>query len=342
MSLSGLKSSIMQTMPRSWRQVLRGVKRLPPLVRDAWSDTRRYALRSSMLGIEEHRERQRSTIIATYHNLEKGLSLRAPRPGFGRPVVEKLIGLVDAYLLRYGADDFIQVPVNVLSRYCAFNKEHGALDPTVEQRTQSLIGRSEQGKQRDPRGGVISVEREHFLSATREVREEFFTHRHTVRQWDQRPVEPELLEAAIRAAQKSPGVCNRQCARVLAISDRELIRRTLEIQAGARGFADDVPLLLCISADLSTFNGSGERYQGWIDGGMFAMSLLLGLHWQGLGACCLNWSKTAEDDRRMRAHLELDADRLIIMFIAVGHLPERLNVAESVRRPLSEVLEWRT
>ena len=79
----------------------------------------------------------------------------------------------------------------------------------------------------------------------------------------------------------------------------------------------------------------GERNQCWIDGGMFAMSLVLGLHAQGLGTCFLNWSKSAPEDKAMRALLQLPPQEAIITLIAVGNLPRSLSVAKSVRPPLA-------
>ena len=80
-----------------------------------------------------------------------------------------------------------------------------------------------------------------------------------------------------------------------------------------------------------------ERNQCWIDGGLFAMSLVLGLHAQGLGTCFLNWSKSSPRDRAMRALLKLPPEEVIIVLVAVGHLPDTLEVARSARPPLDSV-----
>jgi nitroreductase len=71
---------------------------------------------------------------------------------------------------------------------------------------------------------------------------------------------------------------------------------------------------------------------------MFAMSLVYGLHAQGLGSCCLNWCAELSAERRLRAITEIPDHEAVIMMIAIGHVPESLLVAQSVRKPLSEVL----
>jgi hypothetical protein len=103
-----------------------------------------------------------------------------------------------------------------------------------------------------------------------------------------------------------------------------------------KGFAEQIDKLLVITNKLTGFWDSGERNQCWIDGGMFSMSLILGLHAKGLGTCCLNWSKTAVVDRVMRKLLGLPDSEVIIMLLAVGHIPDSLNVAYSSRKSVSE------
>jgi nitroreductase len=74
---------------------------------------------------------------------------------------------------------------------------------------------------------------------------------------------------------------------------------------------------------------------------MFAMTLLHALHYLGLGACALNWCTTWSQDRRFHQALDLPGHELILMLVAVGHLPEILRVARSKRRDVSEILKVR-
>jgi nitroreductase len=178
------------------------------------------------------------------------------------------------------------------------------------------------------------------MGISRSVGIDFFESRFSCRQFSAEPVTPTEIELAVVVAQKAPAVCNRQSGRVRAFTRPEDIQRVLDLQGGARGFAEGVRALFCISVDLRNFHGVGERYQGWIDGGLFAMSFLLGLHRQGIGSCCLNWSKDVAQDQAMRNLLNLPPHELIIMFVAAGHLPENFVVARSVRKPTTEVLSF--
>jgi len=93
-----------------------------------------------------------------------------------------------------------------------------------------------------------------------------------------RPVKQEIVKRAVSLALKTPSVCNRQAWFVYHIDDQSIIGRCLELQNGNSGFGHKIQSLLIIASDLKAFDTGGERYQHWIDGGMFSMSLVYALH----------------------------------------------------------------
>jgi nitroreductase len=107
---------------------------------------------------------------------------------------------------------------------------------------------------------------------------------------------------------------------------------------GNSGFGHKVKTLLMVTVDRQCFFTEAERNQCWIDGGLFAMSLVYGLHSLGLGSCCLNWSVTRERDKLLKKVTGLKESDAVIMMIAVGHLKEEFNVATSARKSLNHFL----
>jgi nitroreductase len=89
---------------------------------------------------------------------------------------------------------------------------------------------------------------------------------------------------------------------------------------------------------LKSFLDVEERYQPWIDGGMFAMSLCLALHDLGYGTCCLNWSKGPGTDKEMRSAASIPPSQQIIMLMGVGILKNEFNVARSYRPSVDQCL----
>lgn len=166
-----------------------------------------------------------------------------------------------------------------------------------------------------------------------------FESRHSVRNFDRgRPVDRALIEEAVRLAGTAPSVCNRQSWHAYYFDDREDVRRLLAIHHGSAGFQSTVPGLFVLTADLRGFGDLRERNQGWIDGGLFSMSLLLALHGLGLGAISLNWSRSNASSDRLRAAAGIPEHDNIIMLVATGYPAPGYRVARSPRRPLAQIL----
>jgi nitroreductase len=247
--------------------------------------------------------------------------------------------VLDRYESQYGYDELVAIVVNVLTEYQAFNARHDItlpdLDATLDQYRERYpqIGDVEMG-------GTIAVTRGDIEKYADLDFEAFAQCRHSIRDYSDEPVAHDLIESAVRVAQKSPSVCNRQAPRVHVFTDKTEVDRVLSYQNGHRGFGHTIPCVMVITADLQSYYKPGERFQAWIDGGLFTMSLIFGLHAKGLGSCCLNWNVTKEDDRLMRTAVGIPDNEVVITMLAVGHLPDTLIVAESPRRPIDEVLTY--
>jgi nitroreductase len=145
--------------------------------------------------------------------------------------------------------------------------------------------------------------------------------------------------AAVDLAMRSPSVCNRQTARIHVFTGEDA-QRALSFQSGNRGFGHRIPMVIIVTSDLRYFTGTAERYQGWIDGGMFSMLLLLALHAQGLGAVSLNWSVNNERDRELRNAVAIPEYERVIMLIGCGFPSPDGLVPVSSRRLATDVASW--
>ncbi|MDD7987300.1 nitroreductase family protein [Lentisphaera marina] len=158
-----------------------------------------------------------------------------------------------------------------------------------------------------------------------------------MRQFAKKAVDKELLFKAVELASKTPSVCNRQCYHAHIFSGKEQSKAVLSYQLGNRGFGDQVDSVLVVSADLSCFFSASERNKAWIDGGLFAMSLMYSLHSLGLGCCPLNWSVSPERDQALKNATGISNSHSIIMMTACGHLKDEFTVAKSKRKPGGEL-----
>jgi nitroreductase len=316
---------------------LPSVLSMPKLAAHHLYDFNRFLRWSAVGDRVDTRSKLRAVITMDYHRIEKGLALKEPRVGFGREVIQRLCANLTTYQAKYGFDETCQIAVNALTAYYQFNQAQGFADPTL----QAALTQFETAIVQLPvieAGGIAQVDKAEILAAATVDFREFVRSRYSIRQFAPDPVDVNLIAQAIEMAQKTPSVCNRQSAKVYVFSSEAAKQKVLSYQNGNRGFGDQASHVLIVVSDLAHFVSVGERYQAWIDGGMFAMSLVYGLHSLGLGTCCLNWSVERWADRALKRASGIKDGETVIMMIAVGHLPDRLNVAQSPRKPLSEVM----
>ncbi|MEX0344333.1 MAG: nitroreductase family protein [Rhizobiaceae bacterium] len=306
------------------------------LAADFWYDYRRFARASFVVG-QRNKENQRALIHILFHSIEHGLSLPEPRPGFGREKVDSLLAKTRAYVATFGPDESSQTALNTLDAWVRFNRECGQ---NVDQVAADLDRLNQEIEFREAavHGGTETVTAAAIAKVSTADFSTFMQARHSIRQFADKPVTLDELETAVRAAQQTPSVCNRQTCRVYAFTNVDDKKRVLSYQSGNRGFGHEVGAVLIITSNMEHMNLVGERYQHWIDGGLFAMTLALAFHATGMGACMLNWSVTSDIDRAMRACVGIPDNEAVITMMGVGHLKEKFEVPCSQRKPLDLVL----
>jgi nitroreductase len=193
--------------------------------------------------------------------------------------------------------------------------------------------------------GVISPQLafEHERLAPERI-ERFAKSRHSIRNFDRnhRVSGSDVRRVIQLAAESTPSVCNRRPFRAYFFNDPDTIHQLLKLQNGNRGFGHTVPALLIVTTRRASFTGSGERNQRWIDGGLFAMTIVWVLHAYGIGSCFLNWSETHKKSSLCRRVADIPASEDIITFIAMGYPAEGCRRALSPSRPLNDILVDRT
>lgn len=301
-----------------------------------WRETRRYLRWQHSPHRTRSRGQLRAAIIKGYHSFEKGMSLKEPRPAFGQPSLRYLMTMVDEYLARFGKDAFIEDPIRVIRSYAAFNTRLQAEVPGLMEK----LAAWERGGAEvvEGPGGTTLVTRESIQQPAAVDFLSFVQARHSIRNFTDEPVDVDLVRRAVRMAQESPSACNRQPGRVYSFFGRGPAQEALAFQPGNRGFGHLAGCTLAVAADVQSYVGPGERHQAFIDGGLFAMSLVYALHSLGLGTCMLAWCVDPAKDAEFRRFAGVPDNEEIIMFIAVGTLPETLHVADSPRLALDDVL----
>ena len=129
-------------------------------------------------------------ITMDYHRIEKGLSLRDPRPGFGKYHVGKLLKNIHFYLDRHEFDSTVAVAINALRVYREFNERFDCVDPRIDDKIKRLEQRINEKKSSvcDDRGGSLELTRCQIHQAGMMDLRTFFSSRHSVRNFSDEPV----------------------------------------------------------------------------------------------------------------------------------------------------------
>lgn len=316
--------------PRRLIRMLRPLRHLTGAVGGFAYDAWRYARYGGWSGPRESARHEFRT-VKTYHRLEKSLSFARRKAGAGWTAADDLVSLLQRCSHEAAPTGMhASVGVKVLHDFSA-----AAGDPPAASRVPAFL---DAVPPRTTRGGALSTSAECIRQGRLDDPELFFESRHSVRDFSDAPVEAGAIERAIGLAMRTPSVCNRQAWHVYRAERRETIDRILARQDGNAGFGHKVPCLLVLAADLRAFDTLGERYQHWIDGGMFAMALVMALHSLGFASCCLNWSRGPRDDRALRRTMPLAPHHTVIMMLAVGHPNDTLKVCYSARRAPADIL----
>lgn len=301
-------------------------------------DYRRFVKHSSAVYWGDNMRKLESLIMMRLHGIEKGLSLEQPRLGFGQKVLADLFAMMEQYAEREANRYIIGLGLSVIDEYIQFHKQKGFDVSSVEEKFELLSKTISRRSVVSPVGGVEIIRKQDMYKKSAIDFESFCNCRYSVRQFSEESVPKEVLVDAIRVAQKTPSVCNRQSSKVWVITDKSKIQEVLEIGGGATGFGEQIQAVLIVTSDLASFVSGGERNQCWIDGGMFAMSLIYSLHAKGLVSCCMNWSKEYRVDCRIRKCVNMCSSENILLLVGVGYPREDFAVARSTRKPIDDIV----
>ncbi|WP_165640110.1 nitroreductase family protein [Klenkia brasiliensis] len=306
----------------------------------AVSDAARFWRGSSLSTFDSSRDQIHGRTLYFVHSIEKGLAQsRKWEPRRGTSAIRNLSdSLARCIELGYGTDSFaFDQGISVIQRY---RERHEAADVDTQfldkllhpivLAEERLRARAGAGTQRVTSELADEVVRDNFYS--------LFKRRVSIREFTGEPIDPNGVERSIQSALKTPSVCNRQAWSVFWCEDKQTIARILQHQ---RGFAYDVmpEILLTITCSNAFFISPVERNQGFVDGGLFSMSVLLGLEAEGLGAVPLNACLYRRDRREVVRILGADPADEIILFIAVGARPETSEIPVADRKPLAGTIK---
>ncbi|MDB4624364.1 nitroreductase family protein [Akkermansiaceae bacterium] len=314
------------------------------LLRGYWRDFRRYSAHACVGYNRLHMDpgQLEGRIIATYHVIEKGLSMPEFRAGFGIPMLSGLIRMLREAesSCEWETNVNIQTARKVVHEYIV---RHEEIEYELDEKLSAHDLKFAKGIQRSLQveAGSKSYTRGHYFDASQAPFPEFARSRHSCRVFDpSKKVDPAVIRSAVEVARFAPSVCNRQCWRAHVFQDKKMVEKLLQFQGGNRGFGHTIPCVVVLTAGLKVFSGYAERSQGFLDGGLFGMSLMYALHHQNLGCVPLCWLVPLKEDEKFRKVAGIPDDEIVLMFLGVGTPVENFLAPASQRRSVDELVRF--
>lgn len=283
-------------------------------------------------------QKMQYTLLRENHVIEKGMSMRNPRKGFGQQKVLALIDRLDLYFTRYGNKGFLDYPMSTIKTYIHYTKDINRIDiPEIESKFKQLCDKVGNCNL-SIHSGVKELNKDDIYQKINLDFEGFVKARHSIRYFSSENPDINLINKALDIAQYTPSACNRQGWKNYVFTGSKTID-LVRWQGGANGFEEDIPLAILVTTNLKAFLYY-EPYQSYVDGGMYAMSLLYSLHAMGFGTIPLSTGFGSDKIKRLHRQFNIPESEVPIVIIGVGCLLDKLKVAVSTRKNHSETTHY--
>lgn len=261
------------------------------------------------------------------HAIEKGLSLPACKPGFGKEKILELIKLYEEYSGYADASDkqIADLVFATINAYKKFQSSHNVNTDFIDEKYSTGSGSINAG---------IEI---HTSQRTTDF-ESIAKGRHSSRDFADTVIENEIVEKIISTAQSAPSACNRQATHVYACVNRDKIQEIMNMHNGVRGFSRP-GVIFAITGNLNLYLNEYERNTVFVDGGIFVMNLLYSIDSLGLASCPVIWGSEPDNDKKLSDLLGIPNNHKIIALVLAGKYPkDTYTAAVSPKRDTADIL----
>lgn len=276
------------------------------------------------------------SLLRENHVIEKGMSMRNTKKGFGQTKVIALLNRLEKYYNLYGSQDkrFLAYPLTTIAEYISFQKSTGVEVPDIEYKYNQLCHTTGIIPDNTIHAGIKIQKREELQNQAKGDFESLLYSRHSIRYFKKETPSAELLEEALVLASRTPSACNRQAWHTHIYFDNDS-HELLKMQSGCNGFYNDIPCSIVVTADMKGFLGH-EPFQCFIDGGLYAQNLINALHYVGLGGIPLSCGFLSDKLLRIQKRFNIPENEVMVVIIGTGYMVDEMKIAVSTRQQVSK------
>jgi hypothetical protein len=300
---------------------------------------RRLCRYNASISTNKDMQKMQYTLLRKNHIIEKGMSMRKTRRGFGQEKVSALIKDLRIYNNKYGAghptpNTFLIYPLSTIKTYIAYQQHEGVDVDNIEKDFLLLCSEAAiTPESLSAPAGVETMQAAQLKNGARSDFKSLLYSRHSIRYFKDQQPSRELLDEALLLASRTPSACNRQAWHT-HIYFGDDAHELLRMQSGCNGFCDDIPCCIVVTADMKGFLGH-EPFQCYIDGGLYAQNLINALHYVGLGNIPLSCGFMSDQLLAIQKRFNIPENEVMIVIIGTGIMFDEMKIAVSTRRSIS-------
>lgn len=279
--------------------------------------------------------RSHSGLRRNVHRLEKALIMRPRRDTFAAEYIFETVQFYERSLRSATGEPFahdmpeLQWAESVLSHYF---DEVSPGRQSIEKARQLFEAVT---KDRSPSTDKVPSAKRTISTVTYSDIKSLAEQRRSIRWFEQKPVDRELIDKALYVASQAPSACNRLPYKFLIYDDPELVERVARVPFGTAGFAENIPAIAVVVGSLSSFFSPRDRHSIYVDSSLAAMSFILALETLGLSSTIINWPDFEPLEFEMQKLLGLSFSDRPVMLIAFGYHDSSARVPYSQKKDLS-------
>lgn len=291
---------------------------------------------NASIGTDNDIKKMQYTLLRENHVIEKGMSMRNTKRGFGQMKVTSLLNRLEKYNKLYGSQDkqFLAYPLTTIAEYISFQKATGVEVPDIEHKYEQICNKTGLTPDTSIHAGITKQKREELQQKAKGDFESLLYSRHSIRYFKDEMPTKDLLENVLTLASRTPSACNRQAWHTHIYFDNDS-HELLKMQGGCNGFYNDIPCSIVITADMKGFLGH-EPFQCFIDGGLYAQNLINSLHYVGLGGIPLSCGFLSDKLLKIQKRFNIPKNEVMIAIIGTGYMVDEMKIAVSTRRNINQ------
>jgi nitroreductase len=285
-------------------------------------------------------------LVRNTHRIEKGLLMRPRRAVFGKDYIKETIDSFEGVCkLQTDVQANMQLKwfKDVLSEYFALAGNADAFIQQQGERFSKIMATCEPDTA-PVEAALKSIPyvrlEEHRSDISFEQFYRLCKQRRSVRWFLDKPVQRDLIDKAVMAANQAPSACNRQPFEFRIFDEIDLVKEGINLPMGTKGYGHSIPIFIVLVGNLDAYFDERDRHVIYIDASLASMSFMLALETMGLSSCAINWPDIETREQKMDRFLKLKPHQRALMCMGVGYPDPEGLVAYSEKRPLDQIRKY--